>query len=76
MGLLIALKNLIDDRIDKAAAAKAAPVEAGSKRVRVTGKSAERTAQLRPSRVVALPFALNSPAQSLHWLGSLLLCHV
>jgi len=38
MGLLIALKNLIDDRIDKAAAAKAAPVEAGSKRVRVTGK--------------------------------------
>lgn len=36
MGLIIALKNIIDDRLDKAAAAKATPVEKGSKRVRVT----------------------------------------
>lgn len=36
MGLIIAFKNIIDDRLDKAAAAKAAPVEKGSKRVRVT----------------------------------------
>ncbi|MFP8966327.1 electron transport complex subunit E [Pokkaliibacter sp. CJK22405] len=36
LGLLIALKNLIDQRI-KARAAKPQPVEAGSRRVRVTG---------------------------------------
>lgn len=41
MGLIIAVKNLIDDRLDKAskaAKAKEAPAAAGSKRVRVTGK--------------------------------------
>lgn len=36
-GLMIALKNSIDGRIEKAQAAKQAPVEHGSKRVRVTG---------------------------------------
>ncbi|MEC8444230.1 MAG: electron transport complex subunit E [Pseudomonadota bacterium] len=38
MGLLIAVKNIIDDRIKRAADAKKQPVETGSKRVRVTGK--------------------------------------
>jgi electron transport complex protein RnfE len=38
MGLLIAAKNLIDDRIKAAADAAKEPVIAGSKRVRVTGK--------------------------------------
>ncbi|MDK2777387.1 MAG: electron transport complex subunit E [Pseudomonadota bacterium] len=38
MGILIALKNVIDDRMKQKAEAKKAPVEAGSKRVRVTGK--------------------------------------
>ena len=38
MGLLIALKNVIDDHIKKIEDAKKAPVQAGSKRVRVTGK--------------------------------------
>lgn len=36
-GLIIALKNLIDGQIARRAAARAAPVTAGSKRVRVTG---------------------------------------
>lgn len=36
-GLIIALKNVIDSGIQRRAAAKAAPVERGSKRVRVTG---------------------------------------
>lgn len=36
-GLIIALKNLIDDGIERRRAARAAPVAAGSKRVRVTG---------------------------------------
>jgi electron transport complex protein RnfE len=36
-GLIIALKNLIDAQIERRAAARAAPVEVGSKRVRVTG---------------------------------------
>lgn len=39
-GLLIALKNLIDDNLQRRAAARAAPVAAGSKRVRVTGNVA------------------------------------
>ena len=39
-GLLIALKNLIDDHLERRAAARAAPVAAGSKRVRVTGNVA------------------------------------
>jgi electron transport complex protein RnfE len=38
MGLLIALKNIIDDKLKENAEAQKAPVEAGSKRVRVTGK--------------------------------------
>lgn len=38
MGLLIALKNIIDDQIKQAADAKKEPIEVGSKRVRVTGK--------------------------------------
>lgn len=38
MGLIIAIKNIIDVQINKRAEAKRAPVEAGSKRVRVTGK--------------------------------------
>ena len=38
MGLLIALKNTIDDKLKEKAEAQKAPVEAGSKRVRVTGK--------------------------------------
>ena len=38
MGLLIAVKNLIDADIKKRADARKAPVETGSKRVRVTGK--------------------------------------
>lgn len=36
-GMLIALKNLIDDRMEQRKAAQRAPVEAGSKRVRTTG---------------------------------------
>jgi electron transport complex protein RnfE len=36
-GFLIALKNLIDTQIEKRAAARAAPLERGGKRVRVTG---------------------------------------
>lgn len=36
-GLMIALKNAIDGRIEKLQAAKKAPAEHGSKRVRVTG---------------------------------------
>jgi electron transport complex protein RnfE len=36
-GLIIALKNVIDAGISRRAAARAAPVAAGSKRVRVTG---------------------------------------
>ena len=39
-GLLIALKNLIDDHLERRAATRAAPVAAGSKRVRVTGNVA------------------------------------
>lgn len=38
MGILVALKNVIDDHLKQKAAARKAPVEAGSKRVRVTGK--------------------------------------
>ena len=38
MGLIIAVKNLIDSYLDKRAAAKKEDVEVGSKRVRVTGK--------------------------------------
>ena len=38
MGLLIALKNIIDDKLKEKAEAQKAPVETGSKRVRVTGK--------------------------------------
>jgi electron transport complex protein RnfE len=38
MGLLIALKNIIDDKLKEKAEAQKAPVESGSKRVRVTGK--------------------------------------
>jgi len=38
MGLLIAVKNLIDEDLKKRADARKAPVETGSKRVRVTGK--------------------------------------
>lgn len=38
MGLLIAVKNLIDARLKERAAAHKEPVEVGSKRVRVTGK--------------------------------------
>ncbi|MFV1874095.1 MAG: electron transport complex subunit E [Oleiphilus sp.] len=37
MGLIIALKNIIDQRIERAAALKAVKKVAGSKRVRVTG---------------------------------------
>ena len=36
-GLIIAIKNVIDARIERRAAAKRAPVEKGSHRVRVTG---------------------------------------
>jgi Na+-translocating ferredoxin:NAD+ oxidoreductase subunit E len=36
-GLIIAMKNVIDTRIERRAAAKRAPVEKGSRRVRVTG---------------------------------------
>ncbi len=36
-GLLVALKNIIDDGIEKRAAAKKAPVVKGAKRVRTTG---------------------------------------
>ncbi|MEL7043554.1 MAG: electron transport complex subunit E [Pseudomonadota bacterium] len=36
-GLIIALKNIIDDRIERRAAARREPVEAGKRRVRVTG---------------------------------------
>jgi len=38
MGLIIAVKNLIDSYLDKRAEAKKENVEVGSKRVRVTGK--------------------------------------
>lgn len=38
MGLIIAVKNLIDDYLDKRAEAHKEEVEVGSKRVRVTGK--------------------------------------
>lgn len=38
MGILIAAKNFIDDELKKRADANKAPVEAGSKRIRVTGK--------------------------------------
>jgi len=38
MGLLIALKNIIDKKLKEKADAKKEPVVAGSKRVRVTGK--------------------------------------
>ncbi|MDO6683480.1 MULTISPECIES: electron transport complex subunit E [unclassified Oceanobacter] len=38
MGLLIAVKNIIDGRIKAAAEAAKAPTEVGGKRVRVTGK--------------------------------------
>lgn len=38
MGLIIAVKNLIDTYLDNRAAAKKEDVEVGSKRVRVTGK--------------------------------------
>ncbi len=38
MGLLIALKNIIDDKLKEKAEAQKAPVETGTKRVRVTGK--------------------------------------
>ncbi|MBM94742.1 MAG: hypothetical protein CMI09_02680 [Oceanospirillaceae bacterium] len=37
MGILIAVKNVIDDRMKAAAEASKEPVVAGSKRVRVTG---------------------------------------
>jgi electron transport complex protein RnfE len=37
MGLIIAIKNIIDQRIQRAAALKAEKKVAGSKRVRVTG---------------------------------------
>lgn len=37
MGLLIAVKNVIDDRMKAAAEAKKAPVVSGAKRVRITG---------------------------------------
>jgi electron transport complex protein RnfE len=36
-GFIIALKNLIDARMQRRAAARRAPLSAGSKRVRVTG---------------------------------------
>lgn len=38
MGLIIALKNLVDNYLDEKAAANKADVEVGSKRARVTGK--------------------------------------
>ena len=38
MGLLIAVKNIIDDQVKQAAEAKKDPIEVGSKRARVTGK--------------------------------------
>jgi electron transport complex protein RnfE len=38
MGLIIAIKNLVDDYLDKKARANAEAVEVGSKRARVTGK--------------------------------------
>jgi electron transport complex protein RnfE len=38
MGLIIAVKNLVDTYLDKKAAANKAAVEVGSKRARVTGK--------------------------------------
>jgi electron transport complex protein RnfE len=38
MGLLIALKNIIDDKLKDIENRKKEPVIAGSKRVRVTGK--------------------------------------
>jgi electron transport complex protein RnfE len=37
MGLIIAVKNIIDQRIERAAAQKVVKKMAGSKRVRVTG---------------------------------------
>ncbi len=37
MGLLIAAKNIVDDRLKAAADAKKIPVEVGTKRVRITG---------------------------------------
>jgi electron transport complex protein RnfE len=40
MGLLIALKNIIDDRLAAARAARQPQIQVGSKRVRVTGKIA------------------------------------
>jgi len=38
MGLLIAFKNLIDNKLDEIESSKKEPIIAGSKRVRVTGK--------------------------------------
>lgn len=38
MGLIIAIKNIIDDQIKQAAKAQKDPIEVGSKRARVTGK--------------------------------------
>lgn len=38
MGLIIALKNIIDDQLKQRALARQQPVTAGTKRVRVTGK--------------------------------------
>lgn len=38
MGLIIAVKNIIDDKMKQAADARKEPIEAGNKRVRVTGK--------------------------------------
>ena len=38
MGILIALKNVIDDQLKQRAEAQKAPAETGTKRVRVTGK--------------------------------------
>ncbi|WP_419810480.1 electron transport complex subunit E [Bacterioplanoides sp.] len=38
MGLIIAIKNIIDDQIKQAAEAQKDPIEVGSKRARVTGK--------------------------------------
>ena len=38
MGLIIALKNIIDDQLKQRALARKEPVTAGTKRVRVTGK--------------------------------------
>ena len=38
LGLIIAIKNIIDDRMDSALEQKTVPLEAGNKRVRVTGQ--------------------------------------